>query len=261
VLILTRLPLRISLASGVHLLEPRTMGDKTVHGSYFTTFTRGIVDLDVAQLRAVVADDFKDAISAALSAGTREEVQSALRGVFNRTGHVFRTRFWLGASAGCHSTGQYEARSALPYGVYSGRLASHQELTEADTRDHLLSVLEYEASQWANGLRFSHSHTNIVGDSNQFQVFNYKTIVGRKFRLGNVVVDPFSGRHAPSHSGYRPSIVAEIYGTLSRMGYHQSGEGCANYRAAGPCIVSTSYQCVCSSRRTVSESLLARRYL
>ncbi|KAF9238930.1 hypothetical protein BU15DRAFT_62201 [Melanogaster broomeanus] len=164
----------ISLASGVHLLEPRTIQDRTVYGCYFTAFTRGVVDLDVAQLRAVVADDFKDAVSAALSAETREEAQSALRGVFNRTGHVLRTRFWLGASTACHSTREYQTRGGLPY-------------AEPDTRDHLLNDLEYEASQWANGYRRPNPHVKIIGDSDQSHVFNYKTIVGHKFRLGGTL--------------------------------------------------------------------------
>ncbi|KIJ63575.1 hypothetical protein HYDPIDRAFT_29368 [Hydnomerulius pinastri MD-312] len=151
----------ISLVTGVRLLQPHTEGEKTLHGSYSTLFIRGVVDFDVGHLRSIVREDFKNDISSALSASSRESIQNALRAVFNRTGHVYRTRFWLGASMGCNSTAEYV------------------QSTEDDARDHLLNVLEYEAAEWSKGFRSFSPHAKTLVHANQLRIFNYRTMGGQ----------------------------------------------------------------------------------
>lgn len=77
--------------------------DTNAYCCAYAHHVRGIVDFNVDRLRRCVKSEFKDAVVAALSAKTREDVRRGLQRVFNRSGHIFQTCVWLGSAFQCSS--------------------------------------------------------------------------------------------------------------------------------------------------------------
>jgi len=92
-------PCRIFLSCDMVLRDNVT----NAYSCAYAHHVRGIVDFNIDELRPWVKSEFKNAIIAALSATTREDVQRGLQRVFNRSGHIFQTCVWLGSAFQCSS--------------------------------------------------------------------------------------------------------------------------------------------------------------
>ncbi|KIO11203.1 hypothetical protein M404DRAFT_836577 [Pisolithus tinctorius Marx 270] len=108
---------RISLTCGISFLD----NSDTTFSCAFSHRVRGLVDFNVHKLRSSVRSEFRESVSTALQAGTREEVQNSLRAVFNRSGHLFQTRIWLGSNSQCSGfvTDIMDRGSKLPGVLYT----------------------------------------------------------------------------------------------------------------------------------------------
>ncbi|KIJ63576.1 hypothetical protein HYDPIDRAFT_29369 [Hydnomerulius pinastri MD-312] len=120
--------LRVKVSCDIGLREPAL----TVHSCGYAHFCQGVVDLNVQQLRSSITEEFKGAINTALAAQSREEVVKNLRAVFNRSGHMFRTRFMVGSNLRCTS---FQVISAHDTGY---------------TRDTLLGVNYSQVKTWGD---------------------------------------------------------------------------------------------------------------
>ncbi|KAI6038592.1 hypothetical protein EDC04DRAFT_2692866 [Pisolithus marmoratus] len=89
----------IFLTCGISLLDDTDIA----FGCAFAHRVRGVVDFNVNTLRSSVKSEFKESVRTALQGATREEVQNSLKTVFNRSGHLFQTRIWLGSNSQCSS--------------------------------------------------------------------------------------------------------------------------------------------------------------
>lgn len=87
----------ISLTCGISLVD----NSDIIFGYASAHRVRGIVDFNVHKLRSNVESEFKESVLTALQGETREEVQKGLKAVFNRSGHLFPTRIWLGSNSQC----------------------------------------------------------------------------------------------------------------------------------------------------------------
>ncbi|KAI6096168.1 hypothetical protein EDD16DRAFT_1776811 [Pisolithus croceorrhizus] len=87
----------IFLTCGISLPD----NSDTVFGCAFAHRVRGVVDFNAHKLRSNVGSEFKNSVLTALQGETREEVQKGLKAVFNRSGHLFPTRIWLGSNSQC----------------------------------------------------------------------------------------------------------------------------------------------------------------
>lgn len=107
----------ISLTCGISLLD----NSDTTFSCAFSHRVRGLVDFNVHKLRSSVRSEFRESVSTALQAGIREEVQNSLRAVFNRSGHLFQTRIWLGSNSQCSGsvTDIMDRGSKLPGVLYT----------------------------------------------------------------------------------------------------------------------------------------------
>lgn len=107
----------ISLTCGISFLD----NSDTTFSCAFSHRVRGLVDFNVHKLRSSVRSEFRESVSTALQAGTREEVQNSLRAVFNRSGHLFQTRIWLGSNSQCSGfvTDIMDRGSKLPGVLYT----------------------------------------------------------------------------------------------------------------------------------------------
>ncbi|KAI6112353.1 hypothetical protein EDD17DRAFT_1760210 [Pisolithus thermaeus] len=87
----------IFLTCGISLFD----NSDIIFGCGFAHRVRGVVDFNVRKLRSNIGSEFKGSVLTALQGKTREEVQKCLKAVFNRFGHLFPTRVWLGSNSQC----------------------------------------------------------------------------------------------------------------------------------------------------------------